>query len=99
MNVIQDSLSTILLASPESKTVILKEILSQIQTKAFLSKDLFNPLIDILQLTLNDPNIEISLLSSNLLTEIIQQKENKSYENNFSECLNSVVRNLGDSQV
>ena len=99
MNNLEDSLSTILLSSPEAKIASLKPIFSQFQAKIYFSRDILKSLLEIFSKLLNDSNLEVQLLSTNILTEIIQLKEGRTIESALQECFYCIVKNLGDNQV
>lgn len=99
MTNLEESLSTILLSSSEAKIASLKSIFSQFQAKIFFSRENLKSLLEILSKLLNDSNFEVQLLSTNVLTEIIQLKEGRTIESSLFECFYCVVKNLGDSQV
>lgn len=99
MNNFDDSLSAILLSSPEAKIASLKSIFSQFQAKIYFSRDTLKSLLEIFSKLLNDSNFEVQLLSTNILTEIILLKEGRTIESSLQECFYCVVKNLGDGQV
>lgn len=80
--------------SVESRTERLQSLLKLVQTSPFFIKDSLKKLHPSLQVLLQDPLVEISLLATNVYTSLIS-----AFSDLDTEFLGSVVANLGDSQV
>ena len=98
MQSLDEILHSILSTSPESRTEHLQTLLRYSQTSPQSLKDSLKRIIQILQITLTDPLVEISLISTNIITSLLvfYKEECMAF---VYECLSLIVINLGDSQV
>ena len=95
---IDEILSTILASSPEHRLEHLQLLLKLSQSTPELLRESLRKILRILQITLTDPQVEISLLSTSLVSSFLSLFPDE-IEASLTECLASIVVNIGDSQV
>ena len=99
MNFSPDDVLSRLLSSPaESRTEQLQNLLRAAQQTPQLFSDCLKRTLNILQITLTDPLVEISLLSTNLISALLGAYR-EDCEPFMQEILGILSANLGDSQV